>query len=239
MKTICICTTLVILLMGCDQKNKSTKIEEIMIRQIDPKALKIGFVLTNGFYTTEFTGPLDVFNHANWSNKKVDVFSISEGALPVKSAEGVKILPDFSFENTPPIDILVIPSGVNTRKVDLENKKLMNFLNEKGNAARHVMSLCEGAFALAESGLLDKHEATTYPSEIHDLRENYPDLKVKEGVSFVHDGKMVTSVGEAKSFEAALYLMSKIFDDKTANEIAEGLLVDWGWRPAAENKIEK
>ena len=227
---------IVVITLSCCQlaeenniNNSKTLNTKQMIRTLDLDAIKIGFVLTKGFYTTEFTGPLDVFNHANWSEKNVEVFSISENGQNVTSAEGVQIVPDFSFSNAPYIDILIVPSGVNTVEVDIKNELLISFVKDRAHSADHIMSFCDGAFILAEAGILEGKNATTYPSEIKLLREKYPNIKIHEGVSFVHDGNIITSTGEVKSFEAALYLTKEIYDTETANEIADGLLIDWEW----------
>ena len=55
----------------------------------------------------------------------------------------------------------------------------------------------------------------------------FPDLTVHEGVSFVHDDNLITSVGGAKSFDPALYLVELLYGNKTARGIAFGLVIDW------------
>ena len=44
---------------------------------------------------------------------------------------------------------------------------------------------------------------------------------------FVHDGKFITSAGGAKSFEASLYLCEMLYGKKHADELAEGMVIDW------------
>lgn len=52
-------------------------------------------------------------------------------------------------------------------------------------------------------------------------------MNVIDSVLFVHDGKYITSAGGAKSFEAALYLVEKLYGADVARRIARGLVIDW------------
>ena len=89
------------------------------------------------------------------------------------------------------------------------------------------MSLCDGAFVLAKAGLVDGKESTTFPSDVGRYRKTYPHLTVHEGVSFVHDGKLITSVGGAKSYDPALYLSELLYGTKAAEGLGRGLVIDW------------
>ena len=89
------------------------------------------------------------------------------------------------------------------------------------------MSLCDGAFILAKAGLLDDVQCTTFPSDIGRFRETFPQLDVKEGISFVHDGKAITSAGGAKSYDPALYLVEYLYGKRAAEGVAGGLVIDW------------
>ena len=72
------------------------------------------------------------------------------------------------------------------------------------------MSLCDGAFVLAKAGLLDGKTCTTFPGDIAALRERYPKANVIDGLSFVVDGKLITSAGGARSYDPALCPVERI-----------------------------
>ena len=55
----------------------------------------------------------------------------------------------------------------------------------------------------------------------------FPTLKVHENVLFVHDKKMITSAGGARSFDASLYLCELLYGKKVADDIAKGMVIDW------------
>lgn len=90
-----------------------------------------------------------------------------------------------------------------------------------------MTSHCDGAFVLAKAGLLDGKVSTTFPSDIDKMRNTFPNLDIRKDVLFVHDGKYITSVGGAKSFEAALYLSEYLYGPDIARSLARGLVIDW------------
>ena len=194
-----------------------------------PGQLQVGLLVVEGVYNTELTAPMDMFQHSIFhTSPGMRVFLVSEELRPVTSFEGLRILPDYDFENCPDIDVLVVPSAEHNMDTDLENEKLIEFVRDRGNKAQWIMSLCDGAFVLAQAGLLDGKAATTFPSDIPAFAERFEStVNVRSGVSFVHDGKAITSVGGAPSFEAALYLCEVLYGAKAARGIAGGLVIDW------------
>jgi len=190
--------------------------------------LAVGFVIVDGVYNTELTAPLDILHHSVFHTQPgMRVFTVAPSLAPITSFEGLRLLPDYDFRGAPPIDVLVVPSAEHSMDSDLEDADLIGFVHERGRAARFVVSLCDGAFVLARAGLLDGRQATTFPSDVARFRELFPHIEVHEGVSFVHDGKAITSVGGAKSFDAALYLAELLYGARAARGMAGGLVIDW------------
>jgi transcriptional regulator GlxA family with amidase domain len=192
------------------------------------RELTVGFLIVDGVYDTELTAPLDILHHSVFhADPGMRVFTVAPSLAPVTTFEGLRILPDHAFDDAPAIDVLVVPSAEHNMDTDLEDERLIGFVRERGSRARFVLSLCDGAFVLAQAGLLDGRECTTFPSDIGRMREAFPHLDVLEGVSFVHDGPVITSVGGAKSFDAALYLAQLLYGERAARGMAGGLVIDW------------
>lgn len=70
-------------------------------------------------------------------------------------------------------------------------------------------------------------DCTTFPGNISRFRTAFPQLTVHENFSFVHDRKLITSAGGAKSYEPALYLVELLYGKNAAQGIARGLVIDW------------
>ncbi len=141
----------------------------------------------------------------------------------------MRILPDYNYvtDALPKIDILVVPSAEHHLDTDLEDEAMINFVKKVDQGAMFMTSHCDGAFVLAKAGLLNNSVSTTFPSDIDKMRDMFPKLDIRKEVLFVHDGKYITSVGGAKSFEAALYLIEHLYGKAIAKSIAGGLVIDW------------
>ena len=201
--------------------------------------LHVGFLIVDGVYNTELMAPFDVFHHTVFhTSPGMRVFTVAPASTPVTTFEGLRILPDYTFDNAPPIDVLVVPSAEHSMDRDLEDAVMIGWVRRTGLRARTVLSLCDGAFVLAKAGLLDGRDATTFPADVERFRRTFPAVDVKEGVSFVHDGPALTSAGGAKSYDAALYLCQKLYGRKTARGIAGGLCIDWDL-DAVEHEVAK
>ena len=165
----------------------------------------------------------------------MNTFLVADTKDPITSFEGIRLLPDFDYtkDELPPIDILVVPSAEHHLDTDLENETMIDWVRETGQKASYVTSHCDGAFVLAKAGLLDDVASTTFPSDIEKYKEMFTHLDVRDSVLFVHDGKYITSAGGAKSFEAALYLVEELYGEAIANSIAGGLVIDWNLEEVA------
>jgi len=218
----------VIALSSCTTESKK---ESITIEPVaEGQSFNAAFLMIEGVYNSELIAPYDIFQHTIFHTEGgIKVFTVAETMDTITTFEGLRILPDYSFESEdmPEIDILIVPSAEHNMDTDLENETLINWVAKTGTEADYVMSLCDGAFVLAKAGLVDGRESTTFPSDIDRYKETFPELTVHKGVSFVHDGKLLTSNGGAKSFDVALYLVHHLYGDKVAKGVGRGLVIDW------------
>jgi len=193
------------------------------------KILNAAFVCVDGVYNSELMAPYDVLQHTFYrdSTNYVRCFIVTPDGKPMVTFEGIRITPDYSFENAPPVDILIIPSTETSMTADLTNTIYMSWVNKTAESASHVITVCDGAFPLAASGALNGRVATTFPADRNHLAEMFPEVTVKYDVNFVVDGKYITSVGGALSYEPAFYLVEKLYSTKNAKRIAKGLVWDW------------
>lgn len=212
-----------------------TAASESPIEVPEDRPLRAGFLVVDGVYNTELMAPWDVLQHTAHHSQPhpgIEVFTVAEVLDPITTAEGLRILPDFTFDTVPPLDILVVPSAEHSRDTDRENTRLISWVRETGSRARVIMSLCWGAFILAEAGLLDGHSCTTFPGDYDRFAAAFPELDLRINASFVHDGRILTSQGGARSYDAAMYLVELLFGAKTAIGVGRGLLIDWPMDPA-------
>ncbi|WP_422081280.1 DJ-1/PfpI family protein [Ulvibacterium sp.] len=198
---------------------------------LEPDRYNVAFLIMEGTYNTEFTTPFDIFQHTRYREgiKAMNTFTVANTLEPITTFEGIRVLPDMDYtrDSLPKIDILVIPSAEHHLDTDLRDTVMLNFVKHVDRDALFMTSHCDGAFVLAKAGLLNRVYSTTFPSDIDRYKKMFPNLKVKDEVLFVHDGKYITSAGGAKSFEAALYLCELLYGKEITESIAKGLVIDW------------
>ncbi|WP_282074284.1 DJ-1/PfpI family protein [Maribacter aquivivus] len=224
------------ILISCQEK-KSTVEKEIIAEDIrimpklNPESYNVAFLIMDGTFNTEFTAPYDIFQHTKYREgiKAMNTFIVANTLEPITTFEGVRILPDYDYtkDDLPKIDILVVPSAEHSMDSDLKDTAMLDFIKEVDKNALYMTSHCDGAFPLAKTGILDSVASTTFPSDVENYRKMFPDLNIKDNVLFVHDGKYITSAGGAKSFEAALYLCEVLYGKEITKSLAKGLVIDW------------
>ena len=217
------------ILLSCKHTNKPFQASPPI--NLNPDFYNVAFLIMDGVYNTELTAPYDIFHHTRFREgiKGMNVFTVAKTNAIVTTFEGLRIVADFSYlsDSLPSIDILVIPSAENHLDSDLEDREMLKWVHKTAEKAKYVTSHCDGAFVLAKTGLLREHASTTFPNDIDIYEEMFPNLEVISDVTFVHDGKFITSVGGAKSFEAALYLCELLYGKAVASQLSSGLVIDW------------
>lgn len=203
-----------------------------LLRPPEDRPLRAGFLVVDGVYNSELMAPYDILHHTVFHTQPgIEVTTISPDGEPVTTFEGIVLDPHHGFDSAPPLDILVVPSAEHSMDTDLENERLIAWVRETGKNARFVMSLCDGAFVLAKAGLLDDHAATTFPDDQKRFAQMFPGVDLRINVSFVHDGRAITSVGGAKSYDPAMYLVDLLYGEEVARGVGHGLLIDWPPKP--------
>ncbi|MEL7530068.1 MAG: DJ-1/PfpI family protein [Bacteroidota bacterium] len=217
-------------MLGCStpQAKRQTLAAPEIVRP--DKVLQVGFLVMDGVYNTELTAPMDIFHHTIFHDSLgMEVFTIAKDSGLIRTFEGLQFLADYSYrrDDYPKIDVLVVPSAEHHLDTDLEDEEMLAFVRKTAQQASYVLSLCDGAFVLAEAGLLDKSVSTTFPSDIPAYKKRFPQLEVLSDLLFVHDGKYLTSAGGAKSFEPAMYLVEHLYGQKAAQGVGRGMVIDW------------
>ncbi len=194
----------------------------------EPPLRNVGFLVLPGVYNSELVAPYDVLHHLRFHVKDApEVFTVAARPGAIRSFEGLWLQPAYTFENAPAVDLLVVPSAEHNMDSDLRDRALIEWIQKTAGGARHVLSLCDGAFLLAKAGLLDGLEATTFPGDQERFGDWFPGVKLQRGPLFVHDGNAITGVGGARSYEPALYLVERLYGAEAARKIATGLAIDW------------
>lgn len=190
--------------------------------------INVGFLVLPSVYNSELMAPYDIFHHTVFHTKPgMRVFTVSENQKSIRTFEGLQLGIDYTFTNAPTIDVLVIPSAEHNMDSDLKNEVVRDWIKKTAEKTRYVITLCDGAFILANTGLLDDKMATTFPSDVAAFKKQFPKIQTLENYSFVHDGKYLTSQGGARSYDVAMYLVDLIYGEQVAAGVGRGLVISW------------
>ncbi|WP_223510667.1 GlxA family transcriptional regulator, partial [Pseudomonas sp. BF-RE-03] len=102
---------------------------------------------------------------------------------------------------------------------------MVAFLRSASQSSRRVGSICTGAIALAEAGLLDGRRATTHWCHAPALQRAYPKVKVEEDRIFINDGNVWTAAGMSACVDLALALVESDLGAEVARRVARQLVV--------------
>jgi putative intracellular protease/amidase len=189
------------------------------------KPVSVAILLFDGAEVIDYSGPWEVFGEAGF-----EVHTVAETNKPVTGVFGQKLVPDYTFENNPKADILLVPGGSVGKAMD--NPRLIKWLQTNAKDAKHVMSVCTGAFLLSRAGLLDGLSATTIMHSLDDLAKASPKTKVVHDQRYVDNGKIITTAGLSSGIDGAFHLVSKIQGKGSTQALALGM--EYRWDPESK-----
>jgi transcriptional regulator GlxA family with amidase domain len=102
----------------------------------------------------------------------------------------------------------------------LPSADLVAALRTAFDRGARLMSICIGAFVLAEAGLLDGCPATTHWAYVDRFRERYPRVRLDPKVLYVDDGQILTSAGTAAGMDLCLHVVRRDHGAEVANGVA-------------------
>jgi transcriptional regulator GlxA family with amidase domain len=147
----------------------------------------------------------------------------AERAGRVPTTTGFSVHVDRGLEALAQADTVIVP-GFDPPAWELSGAVLAALRAAHARGAR-VGSICTGAFALAEAGLLDGRRATTHWAHAARLARMYPAVEVDPDVLYVDEGDVVTSAGVAAGIDLCLHLVRHDAGAEAANAIARQIVV--------------
>src|SRR5262249_25711340 len=159
--------------------------------------MRVGIALFDGAEELDFAGPWEVLAAwaTQWPEDDVEVFTVARTLEPVTCAKGLRVLPDRTWADAGPVDVLVYPGGMGTRR-ELADADVLGWLRGVAAAGTLMTSVCTGSLVYAAAGLLDGRPATTYWAQLDYLAElGGGDVDVRRDARFVDAGEVVTAAG--------------------------------------------
>ena len=140
---------------------------------------------------------------------------------PVRTSLGYDMLITHDLSVAADADLVAVPA----HGLGLVDERYIEVIQAAVARGAWVMSVCSGAFSLAQAGVLDGRRATTHWMHADRLARQYPLIDVDPDVLFVEDGMIVTGAGTAAGIDAALHIVRKELGAAAANVIARRMVV--------------
>ncbi|CAB3790174.1 GlxA family transcriptional regulator [Paraburkholderia fynbosensis] len=181
----------------------------------------IGVVVFPGFQILDMVA-VAIFELANLEagQPEYEVETISEHGGMVRSSSGVEVATR-AFGD-PAYDTVIVTGAM---QIAPSSPGMLAFLNRALIASRRTASICTGAFALAEAGILDGRHATTHWVHARTLQERFPATRVDEDRIFIVDGSVWTSAGMTACIDLCLALVENDLGVDVSRAIAKKLVV--------------
>lgn len=186
------------------------------------------FLLAPGVHLLDLAGPAQAFSSAADYGQDYTLRYVGEQE-DVGTTQGVPLRAETAWPDLAADDLIVVP-GWRAPSADGRTRRKFSAatlarLRDHHGAGGTVASVCAGAFALGEAGLLDGRRCTTH----HDLQDAlaaiYPRAAVVRDVLYVVDGAIVTSAGIASGIDLALHLLAVRHGPGFAARIAREMVV--------------
>lgn len=175
----------------------------------------------------DWAGPWEVL--AAWSQQFPDdgvrVVTVADTLDVVRCAKGARVLPDMTWAEVGPIDVLVFPGGVGTRPL-LGVEPVRARLRELAGAGTLMASVCTGSLVYADAGLLDGRPATTHWGALDLLRSLGRDIDVQPEARWVDSGSVVTASGVSAGIDMALHLVRRLHSEERARQVKHYIQYD-------------
>ncbi len=179
------------------------------------KTRNIGILIFDGVEELDFVGPYEVFTMSNEMHGREGregpdrVTLITETGRAVTGAKGMTVAAHASMADAEPLDILLVPGGVGTRR-EVGNEALLAWIAKTAETCEWVTSVCTGAMLLCAAGPAKGKRVTTHWGFITALRERGEAAAVLENIRYVRDGNVVTAAGVSAGIDMALWLVGQM-----------------------------
>ncbi|GAA3020782.1 DJ-1/PfpI family protein [Streptomyces fulvorobeus] len=178
-----------------------------------------GLLIFNDAEELDFVGPWEVFTVSSMLRDGVDTaVLISEKAGPVRCSKGMRVLPDHTFSDHPPLDVLLVPGGLGARETEPLNPVVTGWIAKTATQVSWVSSVCTGAVLMHAAGPARGRRVATHWS-YEDALEARGDVTVVRDARYVVDGNLLTSQGVSAGIDSALWLVGRLHGREHARAV--------------------
>ncbi|WP_329342762.1 DJ-1/PfpI family protein [Streptomyces sp. NBC_00663] len=184
------------------------------------------FFLVPGVHLLDLAGPAQVFSTAADFGHPYTLTYVAE-RTQVPTAQGLPLVAGVDWPELGTEDLVIVPGW---RAVTLADSPpigapVLRALRDHHARGGTVASVCAGAEALGQAGLLKGRHCTTHHDVQDELAERHPGATVVRDVLFTADDRVITSAGIASGIDLALHLVAGRHGPAVAAKVARDMVV--------------
>lgn len=168
----------------------------------------VGLVIYPGMTALDIVGPQTVFN----TLPGIKLHRIWKGLEPIAGDDGMVIVPDTTFRDCPPLDVLCIGGGMGQMAL-VDDPEVLGFLKEQGKTAQFITSVCGGSVFLAKAGLLQGYRAATHWAMRNELAKLGVEVDTER---VVVDRNRISGGGVTAGIDFGLTIAKRLRGEETA-----------------------
>ncbi|MFH9736849.1 DJ-1/PfpI family protein [Streptomyces roseolus] len=185
-----------------------------------------GILLFDTVEELDFTGPWEVLTTSALLRERADrALLLAERPGPVHCAKGMRVLPDHTLDDHPPLDVLLVPGGSGARETEPHNPRVTSWTSTRAAQAEWVVGVCTGAFLLHAAGPARGRRVATHWQYEEALRTR-GDVTVVPDALYVVDGRLLTSQGVSAGIDSALWLVGRLHGREHARAVRREIQYD-------------
>jgi len=170
--------------------------------------VQVAVLISPSATVIDFAGPWETFQDAGY-----ETYVVSKTLDTVEATNGLKIVPDYTFDNAPQPNVVV----VGAQRAPAEALPWLRKVAEKTDV---VMSVCTGAFVVARAGLLDGQNATTHHEFYDKFAAEFPKITLIRGPRYVENRDVSCAGGLTSGIDLALRVVERYDGAKAADDLA-------------------
>ncbi len=183
--------------------------------------IRVAFAIAPGATVIDFAGPWEVFQDVHVRDRgstmnemmPFRLYTVAATSEPIRATGGLHIIPDYTVDNAPTPHLVVVPALRG-------NAALHEWLRLVAPETDVTMSVCTGAFQLAEAGILNGLAATTHHDFYDSFADKYPEVTLVRDVRFVENARISTAAGLTSGIDLALRIVTRYFGVEVAEQTA-------------------
>jgi len=189
---------------------------------VPTRAHRVVALALDGVILLDLAAPTHLFGHCGAPHYTFELASVRPG--PVRTSTGIEITAAAGIEALWDADTIVVP-GLEADTAPQRFAIAAEAVARAHSTGARVMSICTGAFVLAEAGVLDGRRATTHWDSTERLARHYPRVSVDPSVLYVDEGSVLTSAGVAAGLDLCLHVIRRDHGATLAAQIARRTVV--------------